>query len=746
MIYVCLFFKPNTLKYEDEQMEEYLQHFGDNSVVKICDCLKLDAYLTWDNYPSAKRALIKREANLVGEIVTDKANSADKLLKTFEAFLSNGEAAVNLMEKQRPGKLLDLVEEANSVLKWFFLHFSSVKVKDLIEERLRFYHIFKLLLKLSVFERDLRLFFEGVAMNRTLIWNENVEKCRIKVEKLKKFSSWAEKFNEDVFDGSANNHDELSVLIGESEELVNNYREVDEFQDEVPLIKDINEHLHQMRKAALIDDGLLLRLEMSGKIGIDEFYDDFLREEVKNQNWTELKCFFSKIFAFELTSKRSVLRIEESGKKSVVKRILRNESLRVKFYFENSFEILAGEIFQRIENEDFSFLASICEGFVRNFDGFPIGVLKLDAKMVLKRGLKLQIEKKIQQIYYSSVEINPQKCKNSAENLTEIAEKINELKKNLENCQDFVGISLMKIFWQEIRDFFSPENDFVNEIKSFLLFSENFNEISLQNDIFPLLDVSGFHALKLNLNEEVTNSLNSILDLMNKLCGKNLSVLDNFKNSLNPTSNVIAHPSKFYANFLSEIGAKNLQILCDKIRDFGKVQILRSEISSVVSTKFQLESKRIYFDLKSQIHCQQENVGTLYGLSQMCEFCGLCDDFKDVFTLIRNEPKKDEILFLVILHRLTKSHFSRSNPSDSFFVRGMICLLGQFQDEEQVLDVVVSYVAQYIRSMMEIHLKEDTNNEAPKSALAFLDSFNANCMESKKFINKHLPPCFYDLI
>lgn len=139
MLFVCLFFSPQTLHGQLARMREIKdKFFPDNWIVSIYMGITVSLMDAWEPYKAAKQALLNlTDAISVKEICETKKKDVQRLLNESREILKVGVLNEKSVMNELP-KVLSLMRELNVVLRWTMLHsnppiFQNDAKKDLSE-------------------------------------------------------------------------------------------------------------------------------------------------------------------------------------------------------------------------------------------------------------------------------------------------------------------------------------------------------------------------------------------------------------------------------------------------------------------------------------------------------------------------------------------------------------------------------------------------------------------------------------
>ncbi|XP_036338292.1 WASH complex subunit homolog 5 isoform X1 [Rhagoletis pomonella] len=129
MLFVCLFFTPQTLHLQVAQMREIVDKFyADNWVVSIYMGVTINLIAAWDEFKAAKAALSPVvDTGLKGFCLLHREKMV-KTLKQTQEILRVGVLTDDFV-LQNIAKLLPLMRQCNVLLRWYFTHTSKPVVQ-----------------------------------------------------------------------------------------------------------------------------------------------------------------------------------------------------------------------------------------------------------------------------------------------------------------------------------------------------------------------------------------------------------------------------------------------------------------------------------------------------------------------------------------------------------------------------------------------------------------------------------------
>ncbi|KAG8225241.1 hypothetical protein J437_LFUL008778 [Ladona fulva] len=127
MLYVCLYFSPDTLHSQTAKMREIVdKFFPDNWVISIYMGITVNLVEAWDSYKAAKSALSNTvQTSNIHECSLKYGNSLRKLIPQTQKVLKEGALTEDsLLDHQ--AKVIGLVRECNVTLRWLMLHSANL--------------------------------------------------------------------------------------------------------------------------------------------------------------------------------------------------------------------------------------------------------------------------------------------------------------------------------------------------------------------------------------------------------------------------------------------------------------------------------------------------------------------------------------------------------------------------------------------------------------------------------------------
>lgn len=320
MLYICLFFSPQTLHQQFSRMREIVdKFFSDNWIVSIYMGITVNLVDSWENYKAAKSALANTvELENVKEISSRQHIYLDDLLIRCSNLLQEGELNEKMLTKNI-SKIINLIRECNVTLRWIMLHTSSSVIDSNSNKKckqLRDYvisesthdslRLFELLLSTSQLELKVRDILKLLLSEKEQRWNGFKKECteRIndlsivfsgettlnKVEKNDRLKTF---FTDILNEINLLNHEHLNVsnrkiiLLIQALDGVQEFHNLDSNMQVKQCLIETRQYLHQMIHTINVKEDVLINLQIIGDLSyawyIIDNYTDIMQDGIKKQ-------------------------------------------------------------------------------------------------------------------------------------------------------------------------------------------------------------------------------------------------------------------------------------------------------------------------------------------------------------------------------------------------------------------------------------------------------------------------------
>lgn len=399
MLFLCLYFQPETLSNQHSRMREICdKFFYNNWVISLYMGLTVNLIDAWDGYKAAKNALVNiLQPHMIKEITMNNEKTLKKMLESTKGLLKDGVLIESFLMKNLM-KIIKVIRECNFCVRWWILnHSKSILTKkskvfydyiqDGIESNNFDEQLYELILNLSQLELTVREIVKDLLENKEEKWkkykseiNEILgelislfskgETSVLKVEKNENLTAWFEEILKQI-----ESLDLQQKLRSVEKKLINIIQAVGEVKDFHNLqnnayakqrIDEMLIHLSNMIHLLNIKDSILVDLQAIGDFNyawylIDEFTEHFHKSIQRNPIiLIRLRALFIKISsALEIP----LLRINQCGGAE--------ELVSIVNYYSNALVKYVRKIVQIIPHSIFNLLKSIIEIQTNNLKELP---------------------------------------------------------------------------------------------------------------------------------------------------------------------------------------------------------------------------------------------------------------------------------------------------------------------------------------------------------------------------------------
>ncbi|XP_067646420.1 WASH complex subunit homolog 5 [Eurosta solidaginis] len=387
MLFVCLFFTPQTLDSQVAQMREIVDKFySDNWVVSIYMGVTVNLIDAWDDFKAAKAALAPViDTGVQGFCLLHKEKMS-KTLKQTQEILRVGVLTDDFV-LQNITKILPLMRQCNVLLRWYFQHTSKAvfefsqgshkaqTVQQLVCTELNYQNdlLLELLLDCSQLElvvKDiLRNLMSGKAERWSRFKHEALDRLNelsesfagsrplSKIENNPQLKQW---FSEISNQAEKLNGDNANVAGRTLIQLIQALEEVEEFHNlqanmqVKQYLLETREFLHRMIQIINVKEDILINMQLIGDLSyawrlLDRDFTTIMQESIKKQpkSVIRLRAAFLKLAsALEIP----LLRINQSHSEDLAS---------VSNYYSTELANYMRKVLQIIPETMFSILARI---------------------------------------------------------------------------------------------------------------------------------------------------------------------------------------------------------------------------------------------------------------------------------------------------------------------------------------------------------------------------------------------------
>lgn len=320
MLYVCLYFSPQTLQQQQSQMREIVdKFFSDNWIISIYMGITVNLIDAWDPYKAAKNALINNvDTKHIKNIATKHSAQIQKLIEKTRTLLKAGIVTRQMLMKNII-KIVNLIRECNVTLRWMMLHTSKstydctqnkkckqIETQVINDSAYKSVELFELMLNIGQLELKVREIIKDVLNEKEAQWmtcrTESYERLidlsemfsasnsLMKIKKnddLKKwFADIAKEVNE-LSHESVNVSGRKIIQLIQALERVQEYHNLNSNMQVKQHLLETDQYLHQMIQIINIKEENLINLQIIGDLSyawitIDN-YTQIMQESIKKQ-------------------------------------------------------------------------------------------------------------------------------------------------------------------------------------------------------------------------------------------------------------------------------------------------------------------------------------------------------------------------------------------------------------------------------------------------------------------------------
>lgn len=404
MLYIALFFAPDTLHSQPAVMREIVdKFFPDNWVISVYMGMIVNLVEAWEPYRAAKQALnntldvsnVKEHASKFSEKLMKLVPQAQQLLK--EGALTEETVLDGI------SKIMNILRECNVTLRWLMLHASPAnssielsnkrckQIKDIVmnESKVDPLQVFRLLLYTAQLELKVKGIYQQLIKEKEQKWNyyqkESAERVAelaevfsgnkplTRVEKNANLQKWfqgiGEKINELTFDAAVQSTRQTVMIIQALEE-VQEFHQLETNLQVKQYVVDVRKYLHCMLKTSGVKEDVLVTLHIVADLAyawdIIDNYTVYMQQGIKKDPTLVIKLratFLKLASALDLP----LLRINQSNSPDLVS---------VSQYFSSELVAYVRKVLHIIPETMFGLMARIVELQTNQIKELPTRLMK----------------------------------------------------------------------------------------------------------------------------------------------------------------------------------------------------------------------------------------------------------------------------------------------------------------------------------------------------------------------------------
>ncbi|XP_071483871.1 WASH complex subunit 5-like [Diadema antillarum] len=386
MLYVILFFSPDTLHSQQAKMREIVdKHFPDNWVITVYMGIVVNLADAWDPYKAAKTALNNTlDLNNIKELAIRHNKRLEQLVQMTKHYLTEGNLTEEYVLDNIP-KLMNCLRECNVTIRWLMLHSAegpwdhNKKVRQMREQLVQEgkyspQKMFECLLNTAQLEFKLKEMFKKMLAEKEDKWNtyktEGIERMTelaevfsgtkplTRVAKNDNLQAWFSEMSKQI---TSLAYDDSTAAGRKMVQLIQALEEVQEFhQLEANLqvrqfLAETRKFLHQMIRTINIKEEVLITLQIVADVSyaweIIDSYTPFMQQGIKNYPALVIKLratFLKLASALDLP----LIRINQANSPDLVS---------VSQYYSNELVAYVRKVLQIIPQTMFSLLSQIIQ-------------------------------------------------------------------------------------------------------------------------------------------------------------------------------------------------------------------------------------------------------------------------------------------------------------------------------------------------------------------------------------------------
>lgn len=387
MLYICLFFSPDTLHTQTAVMREIVdKYFPDNWVISIYMGFTVNLVETWEPFKAAKQALNNTvEAVNIKSYSHSYSEGVQDLLKTSAQLLKEG-SITNESLLRDINKIINVLRNCNVTLKWLMLHTIQKpgkvekgkrckQLRELVNAECKTdpVNLFKLLLNTAQLELCVRDMYKSLLAEKDQNWeelkkesyNSLVElseaftgtKPLTRIPKNPNLERWFLEISKQV--NSLEKDDMASsrkiVQLIQALEEVQEFHQLESNMQVVQFLTETRKFLHQMIRNMNIKEDVLITMQIIGDLSygweLIDCFTPYMQLGIKREPTIviKLRAIFLKLAsALEIP----LLRINQAHSEDLIS---------VSQYYSSELEIYVRKVLQIIPKMMFEKMARIIE-------------------------------------------------------------------------------------------------------------------------------------------------------------------------------------------------------------------------------------------------------------------------------------------------------------------------------------------------------------------------------------------------
>ncbi|CAD7002477.1 unnamed protein product [Ceratitis capitata] len=487
MLFVCLFFTPQTLHSQVSQMREIVDKFyADNWVVSIYMGVTVNLIDAWDEFKAAKAALAPVVDTAVKGLCLLHKEKMKKTLKQTQEILRAGVLSDDFV-LQNITKIIPLMRQCNVLLRWYFTHTSKAvlvlsksiqktqQVEQLVCNELNYNkeQLLELLLDCSQLELVVKDILRNLINAKTERWTQ------FKREALDRLNELSEAFGGSRPLSKIENNSQLKMWFSEISkeveklnaenanisgrtliQLIQALEEVEEFHNlqanmqVKQYLLETREFLHRMIQIINVKEDILINIQLISDLSyawrlLDRDFTTIMQENIKsNQDLTELANYM-----------RKVLQIIPETMFSIMSRII---TLQTEVLREIPTRLEKDKLKEYAQFDDRYTIAKLTHSIAIFTEGILmmkktlVGVIELDPKQLLEDGIRKELVRHLANalnvglIFTTTGKTKQPPTAELEAKLLALAKIMDGYKRSFEYIQDYLKIHGLKILQEEL--------------------------------------------------------------------------------------------------------------------------------------------------------------------------------------------------------------------------------------------------------------------------------------------------------
>lgn len=385
MLYICLFFQPNTLHSQTAKMREIVdKFFPDNWIVSMYMGITINLIDSWEPYKAARSALSNSlKTSNIKEYSSKYGMNLKRYISQTRNILKEG-AITEEKVLDNVNKIINLLRDCNVTLRWLMLHVAPstifcennkkcIKIREQIitDSKYNALELFELLLNTGQFELKLKDLFKKLLTDKEINWEKFKTECvdrmnelsdvfsgtkpLTRIEKNENLQAWFADISKQI---QSLNHEVPSsprkiVQLIQALEEVQEFHQLESHLQVKQFLVDTRKFLHQMIRTVNIKEEVMITLQIVGDLSyaweLIDTYTSIMQEGIKKDPSLVIKLratFLKLASALEIP----LLRINQAHSEDL-------ES--VSKYYSNELVLYVRKVLQIIPETMFGTLAKI---------------------------------------------------------------------------------------------------------------------------------------------------------------------------------------------------------------------------------------------------------------------------------------------------------------------------------------------------------------------------------------------------